>query len=547
MKIKIEKKQGLLIILLICMIFLPRFLNLSRFLNVDGCNWFTRSIKFYAGLAHVEDYGLKDTLQSRHPGVTLMILSGAYIIVGVLIKYGDLNVLGHKSELLFSAKAPIAIVTGLGIIFLYFLLTRRFKKSLFPITAAIFIAIDPFFLAHSRYFQLDSLTATFMLLALITFLFHGQTVKTHFLILSAIFTALAILTKSYALALIPFIAVGMVFQNYSNYGNLGPFKLFKEFTAWMLIAGLTFIIIWPSMWIQPVHTIKGLFNNAVFHIEHTHENTGSLRQNIPGKLHSPMKRNLAFRSVLLKGFVQKNSSIILLLGIISLCVMIQKMIRRKMDQETEIIAYLSAFFIFFLIGMSFTGKASIRYCVICFILFDIIAAYGFVHLWSWFKRADIYNRWGRLASALLIVFLSLHIFRVFSYHPYYQSFQNEFYQEELVCGWGEGLEKVGEYLNNKSNAEQLTVASFYPCVLDQFSKSKVVNLKSIKENTPDYVVLYGSQVARYLYPELVRKYYLNQKPEFVARIKNMEYAWLYPNIDNVRSTAMSPMMGLKIH
>jgi len=548
MNIEIDKKQGLIILFLILAVYLPRLLSLDVFLNIDGCShWFSRSIKFYAGLAHVNGHDFKDTLQSSHPGVTLMILSGLSIIVGALTKFGDLNVFGHKHELFLFAKLPIAIITGLGIIFIYLILKKRYKHSLFPIAAALFIAIDPVFLAHSRYFQLDGITATFMLLALITFVVYCQTAKAKPLILSGFFTALAILSKIYAISLIPFIMTGLVLQHYRFNRFKDGLKLYKTLTMWMLIVGLTFIIIWPSMWIRPLSTIKHVFKGADIAVNYTHENTGSLRDNILGKTSGPIRKKLEFRPELLKDFVNKTSSFVLLLGIIGIVVMIRKVIKRKMDQETEIGIYLLAFFIFFLTGMSFTGKAGIRYCVICFVLFDLVAAYGFINLLSWFKRVNIYSKWGRLSAASLIIILSLLILRVFSYHPYYQSFQNELYREKIMPGWGEGLEIVAEYINNKPDAEQLTVASFYDDVLDQFFRGKVINLNSIEENTPDYIVLYASQVRRYINPKLVREYYLNpdQKPEFIACIKNLEYAWVYANPDKIHSAELLHARGPK--
>lgn len=134
------------------------------------------------------------------------------------------------------------------------------------------------------------------------------------------------------------------------------FKPLRGSVIWIFIAILTFIIIWPSMWVQPVYSIKQILGGATSSITHTHENTGSLKDNKPGTVANPIKRAMRFKPDLFKGFVNKNSSVILILGLISLVIIINNFFRRKIDKETKLIAYLSGFFFFYLFGMSFSGK-----------------------------------------------------------------------------------------------------------------------------------------------------------------------------------------------
>jgi hypothetical protein len=300
------------------------------------------------------------------------------------------------------------------------------------------------------------------------------------------------------------------------------------------------------MWVQPVFSIKQILGGATFSITHTHENTGSLKNNELGTVANPTKQGLKFKTDLFDDFVNKNPSIFLIFGAISLLLVINNFFRRKIDKETELIAYISGFFFFYLIGMSFSGKAGVRYCIIAFLVFDIIAAYGFVFTLSWIRKANINQKWKQLVPGLLIIFLCFHIIRLYNFHPYYQAFQNEIYRKNPKnFSWGLGLELVADHLNNIPGNEELTVATFYPQVLSQFYRGKVIHLKSInKTDTPDYIVLYLSQVDRYLYPELVKKYYLNpdQKPEFIARINNYEYAWVYRNQDKISNNDSLPQL-----
>lgn len=80
MKIIINNRQVLIILFLSTLIYIPRLLNLDAFLNPDGSlYWFGRSLRFYADLAHTQGYNFQNTFQAGHPGVPVMIVSGASI------------------------------------------------------------------------------------------------------------------------------------------------------------------------------------------------------------------------------------------------------------------------------------------------------------------------------------------------------------------------------------------------------------------------------------------------------------------------------------
>jgi dolichyl-phosphate-mannose--protein O-mannosyl transferase len=143
-------------------------MHLSKFINFDGGSfWYERSLQFYKSISEGDFEG---TFLSQHPGVTVMILSGGSIISATLIKYGTVHSWKHRNELYPYAKLPVVLITGLGIIFIYFLLQKKYSQSAFPLLSAIFLALDPNFLAHSRYFHLDAIVSIFMVLSLLNFL-----------------------------------------------------------------------------------------------------------------------------------------------------------------------------------------------------------------------------------------------------------------------------------------------------------------------------------------------------------------------------------------
>jgi len=66
-----------------------------------------------------------------------------------------------------------------------------------------FVLIDPFYLAQSRFFQMNALLSSFIILSILTICLFFNTTKRKYIYLSALFTALALLTKQPALILIP--------------------------------------------------------------------------------------------------------------------------------------------------------------------------------------------------------------------------------------------------------------------------------------------------------------------------------------------------------
>ena len=102
--------------------------------------------------------------------------------------------------------------------------------------------------------------------------------------------------------------------------------------------------------------------------------------------------------------------------------------------------------------------------------------------------------------------------------------------ETTLVGWGEGMEQVADYLNQKSNAETLYVASTPSQTLLPYFKGSGENFYTNDVALrSDYVVIYRAQQQRLApSPEIVREY-LSREPEHVVEIHGVPYAWIYPN------------------
>ena len=98
------------------------------------------------------------------------------------------------------------------------------------------------------------------------------------------------------------------------------------------------------------------------------------------------------------------------------------------------------------------------------------------------------------------------------------------------------IAKLAAYFDDHRDALMEMVRVSIQAEADVFAKRRKDRIEAAK---PDYIVLYQSQVARYLYPAIVDEYYLNGKikPEFIVKINGIEYAWVYKN---EKSASYSP-------
>jgi hypothetical protein len=100
-------------------------------------------------------------------------------------------------------------------------------------------------------------------------------------------------------------------------------------------------------------------------------------------------------------------------------------------------------------------------------------------------------------------------------------------------GWGEGLDQMARYLNQKPGAAQLEVSSWYHRELIPFFLGSADRLDPKGDtdlmpwHTADYVVFYLNQVQRDNPSQALVNYIRSLEPEHVVHLKGIDYAWLY--------------------
>ena len=528
----------LIIPLLIFLIaFIPRIIDLGTGLTIDERNWLLRGPRF---IHAVLEGNFIQTYVSYHPGVTTNWLSGLFM--GFFSQPGM-----DFSQTLSIARFPVALVTSLGIILMYFLIKGLFHEKI-AILASVLIALDPFYLAHSRFIHTDALVTTFMIISLLAFLLYlRKPDRIFFLMITGGFLGLAILTKQTAECLILFFLVSLIIlyliTSYQTTPDLkktitGCFsaaflsRTLKPFLIILGIAGLVFVLLWPAMWVAPVGTVQNLMNGLESVVENPHENDGFfMGQSMPTDELGPL-----FYPVVI---LMKVTPLTLIFSVFCI-VFVLGLFRKTKFSELNLTVMLFALFILLIYVLMTIGEKKMdRYMLPLFPVIDILAALGLC-----FCASLITGQLGKTHKNLsevltsnknqffgiaIICIVLLQAALLVPITPYFLSYSNpvvlggpQHSQDYILIGWGEGMDLAAAYLNNKTSAENLTVFQQYPG-LSYYFKGKTTNISA----SADYIVFYSCQVQRHK-DKNVWALYKNKTPEKVIVINNIEYCWIYP-------------------
>jgi 4-amino-4-deoxy-L-arabinose transferase-like glycosyltransferase len=150
--------------------------------------------------------------------------------------------------------------------------------------------------------------------------------------------------------------------------------------------------------------------------------------------------------------------------------------------------------------------------------------------------AQVAGPGGRQFLLFLIILLFQGVLIIVNY-PYYFTYYNPLLggirgaERMVTIGWGEGLDLAAAYLNQKPNAEQLRVSSWYQSTFAPFFKGEAISYSQEKGKAMagDYVVFYINQLQR-RFPddELFRYFETRYQPEKIIPLKGINYVEIYP-------------------
>lgn len=567
----LTKPRLIIALLLFLLALLPRLPGLSLFLTSDeNTNIFIAGSDVIAAFLRGD---LRGTYWHFYPGVTMSWLDalgmgGQYLLDTLLGRasqpfteyiYGDIL------SLIVANRLPYAALTAAAVAATY-LLTRQLLPQRVALLGALFMAFDPFFLAHSRVAHGDAPVAVFMSLSALAFFIFAnrfvdgspsllanlrathsalRLIKNPYFIASAVLGSLAALTKAPGQFIALFIiGLSLLFalsqirrSNYAMRNTQYAVKIIARWLVviivWGLISLAVFILLWPAMWVDPPGTLRQMWTETFGKVEEGHLVYFFGRPTLdPGPWFYLYVIPFRLTPVILIGSALSLLCFIPKLG--------QGVKIAKFPISPLLLLWL--FILSLLLFGNLSPKKQDRYLLPLFPFVNLLAALGWTGLfelaryWLHAKRAGKTNFFPySLLYAAYSLLLLLHLIPVFTYYPYYLAYFNPLMggparaAQTTLMGWGEGMEQAAAYLNSKPDAQNLYVASTPSQTLLPYFKGTGENFYTNDiALRADYVVLYLAQRQRLApSPEIVR-YFEAQKPEKIITIKGIPYAKIYP-------------------
>ncbi|MBN1995513.1 MAG: glycosyltransferase family 39 protein [Anaerolineae bacterium] len=582
--------------LLFLLALFPRLPGLKRFLTSDE-----NTNIFFAGSDVIAAFLRGDwrgTYWHFYPGVTMSWLdalgiAGQYLVdlfTGQPVPPFTEYIYGDILTLLVANRLPYALLTAAAVPAVYLLACQLLPKRL-ALLGALFLAVDPFYLAHSRMAHGDAPVAVFMSLSALAFFVYLEKLAKNklgnektgnnfyflisnffprsafiYLVLSAVFGGLAALTKAPGQFMALFVigmsggCAGLKLWQDKKQLSRWPQSVIRLVLPWLAVvvvwggvALFVFVLLWPSMWVDPLGTFNQMWAETFGKVEEGHLVYFLGRATLdPGPWFYFYV--IPFRL----------TPVVLLGSVLSLFVFIPNLHPHRTGSTRRASFYFWLFVIALLFFGNLSPKKQDRYLLPLFPFLDLLAAIGWMGLLNWvfgsFFKSQISNLKSLspaflISNFLLFILLVFHFLPVLTYYPYYLTYFNPLLggptraAKTTLMGWGEGMEQVAAYLNTKPNAEQLYVASTpSQTLLPYFAGTGENFYTNDIAFRADYVVLYLAQMQRLApSPEIVR-YFEAQPPEKIITIQDVVYAKVYPGpkliLTDLPPTAIPLNIGL---
>jgi 4-amino-4-deoxy-L-arabinose transferase-like glycosyltransferase len=483
-KTRITLTHSLLPVLIFVVALLLRLAPLDRYVTPDEPVWVQRSIRFSQALARGD---LRAIPNDGHPGVTTMWFGAAGLQIhrwldperaaGHLAWIDGLAGLSpdspeayrHLAFFLPAGRALVALSASLGVVAV-FSLGRRLWGDAVAALSALLLALDPFLAGHSGLLHLDGLLATTMTLSALAALAavcgpaRGR-VSYRWIVLSGLLGGLALLTKTPG----GFLAlwVGFLLLAARLTRRVSGRRAIVALVVWALAAGLTFLALFPALWVAPLATVRDLLDVGGRHVE------GALR---PIFFHGQITYDpgLSFYPVV---WLFRVSPLVFF----GLPVALVAHLRRPGPRRFAVLTFL-ALALGFGLFVTLVGKKHDRYLLPVFSPLTLIAAFG----WEEIGELDISKlgvgrlgigrlvNWARatnlpipnspipnLLFALILIQLVVILPYLFAPLGYFNPLLGgpRAALGWLPVGWGEGLGAAARWLNQQPEAERLIVAT----------------------------------------------------------------------------------------
>lgn len=261
---------------------LPRLVAIGRYITPDELIWVYRTVQFREALL-ARDWGA--TLVAGHPGVTTTWLAALGMTVQMAISAptraaydwvtrlayltpDNMAALHQLAALLTAGRLAVALVLSAGVALAYLLARRAFNPTA-ALVFALILALDPFVAGLSGLLHVDALMTAFTTLALLALMLMIREGRPGWAALAGALTALAIISKSPALLLVPFAGLALLLRLWRvrDRRGTGLLAVFWLGCAWLAALLLTALVSFPALWAAPADVFATLTGNASRHVE----------------------------------------------------------------------------------------------------------------------------------------------------------------------------------------------------------------------------------------------------------------------------------------
>ena len=575
-----SRQAWLIAILIFLVAAVPRLCNLDAFLTADEDD----QVRFAAGFMNAALAGdWARAVLLGYPGVPSMVLGGLGLVGRyALHAWGWLPLPGNAVDLtdalnrvseyplvsIPAARVAMALAASLAIVGMYELMRRLLGRRV-ALLAALLIAFDPWFMAHTRILHVDAPLTYFMFLSFLAFWLYLARGGWGWLALSGVCGALATLSKTPGAILgVILIVSGLIYAIHpavpaaDRVAVETPARLrWRRFVAalavWVVVAGVAFYALWPSMWVDPARALNWITENVRIAMQTNHPTTGVfwgadsprppvmdnpvsdlVRAKLPRLLRGA-DRNPLYYAISLPFHLSPLTCLGLLVGLVATW---------RSRRQRPLLLALWLYAILFIVPVSLVGRRGDRYILPVYPALDLLAAMALAWLVQLTGPApgaeQASSGHARAASRrltsgrrrwLLAVLLMAQVLGVLWLHPYYFNYFNPLLGGGLTApylinvGWGEGLDRAASYLNQLPGASQANVAAWYSGQFAPFFKGQTIDMASNEPAlTADYSVLYINQWQRGFPSGELLAYFGERQPLYSVQLGGISYAQVYP-------------------
>jgi hypothetical protein len=507
----------------------PRVLALSRFITWDELFWTRAALKFNR---EIDGADWRDTYIIGQPGVVTMWLgtlavrarstlapAGAWdeALAAGQLKYRDDDqaTLRRLVNLWRGLPLVTALFSSLAIVAAWLLLRGPWGDGP-ALAGAVLLAVEPFFIAHSRVLALDAVLASLCLLSLACLVRYAAWSRWRDLVPGAALAGLAVVQKVPAIGIV---AWGCAVVAWTGLRSQGVGRAVGVALLWSGVALLTAVLAWPALWVEPVETISKIITTLRTYEGSAYDSMYFLGRagEPPGPQFYPMV--LAYRS-----------SPLLAVG---LALLAWRALRRDRVVPWRGVGVFAGFSLVFMILLSWPATKFDRYLLPALLPLVVVAGLGW-----WYGLAALRRRvgfpwragWlpvGLAAGGLALLALAAPADYLAWYNPVADLLRPV--EEVLPIGWGEGSEQIVRYLDTYLGPDRPTGATSGTVAANGMAslaaaQARIVPAQGEACRTADAVVVtaFDRQLGR-----PVARAYAEAQPVFVAMAAGRPSAWIY--------------------